>query len=202
MDILQRTENLLVETERNLAGLANEAGVARDYDQATSLIELARKVKELAELFRRSASENSATANPPDTGAVVQPAVRNEIPIRSRSKLGRYPRFLREGDNLVKIGWSKSETAEYEHKSPKRVVALLCDSLTGTNGKRITMENVLPLTDPANGSPIPDYQAYLCLAWLRSAGLVNQHGRQGYSVPKGVDLEKSVEAQWANLLTR
>jgi len=132
----------------------------------------------------------------------LQPVAESKVSIRSRNKLGQYPRFVREGDNLVKIGWSKSQKAEYEHKSPKRVLAVLCDSLTGANGKRIMMDKVLPLKDPVTGSAFPDYQSYVCLAWLRSAGLVIQHGRQGYSLPKGIEFEKSVEALWANLPTR
>ena len=129
-------------------------------------------------------------------------AAESKVPIRSRNKLGQYPKFVREGDNLVKIGWSKSQRAEYEHKSPKRLLAVLCESLTSANGKRIMMDKVLPLKDPVTGSAFPDYQSYVCLAWLKSGGLVTQHGRQGYSLPKGIELEKSVETHWANLLSR
>jgi hypothetical protein len=64
------------------------------------------------------------------------------------------------------------------------------------------MEKVLPLKDQVTGSAFPDYQSYVCLAWLKSAGLVIQHGRQGYSLPKGIQLEKSVETLWANLPAR
>ena len=64
------------------------------------------------------------------------------------------------------------------------------------------MGKVLPLKDAANGSVFPDYQSYLCLAWLRSGGLVIQHGRQGYSLPKGIELDKSIETHWVNLPTR
>ena len=202
MSILQRTDNLLAETERNLVGLANEAGAARDYDQAASLIELARKIKQLGEQFRGTASRPSEAPNALDAIKDVHGVTLTTTPIRSRNKLGQYPKFLREGDNLVKIGWSKSQRAEYEHKSPKRLLAVLCESLTSANGKRIMMDKVLPLKDPATGSAFPDYQSYLCLAWLKSSGLVTQHGRQGYSLPKGVDLEKSVATHWANLLSR
>ncbi len=132
----------------------------------------------------------------------LHPAAESKVPIRRRNKLGEYPRFVREGDNLVKVGWSKSQRAEYEHKSPQRLLAVLCESLTSANGKRIMMDKVLPLNDPVTGNPFPDYQSYLCLAWLRSAGLVIQHGRQGYSLPKGIELERAIETQWANLLTR
>ena len=201
MNIAQRTDNLLAETERNLVGLANEAGAARDYDQAASLIDLARKIKQLGEQVRGG----SSIAPSPDPATVLNgPGDRPEtkMPIRSRNKIGQYPRFVREGDNLVKIGWSRSQRAEYEHKSPKRLLAVLCDALTTAKGKRITMEQVLPLKDQPNGSTFSDYQSYLCLAWLKCAGLVTQHGRQGYSVPEGIDLEKSIESLWANLQTR
>jgi hypothetical protein len=184
-----------------LVGLANEAGAARDYEQAGSLIELARKMKHLAEEFARGASRPHM---PPDSGSEterVQSIRGSKIAIGSRNKLGQYPRFVREGENLIKIAWSKSERAEYEHKSPKRVLTLLCAALTGANGKRITMDKVLPLRDP-NGSAFSDYQPYVCLAWLKSAGLVIQHGRRGYSLPKGIDLEKSVESHWAGLPSR
>jgi hypothetical protein len=202
MSIIQRTDNLLTETERTLVGLANEAGAARDYDQAASLIELARKIKQLGEQFRATASKVAEAAKPLDTLMELHAGAESKVPIRSRNKLGQYPRFVREGDNLVKIGWSKSQRAEYEHKSPKRLLAALCAALTGAKGKRITMDGVLPLKDPIDGSAFSDYQSYVCLAWLKSAGLVTQHGRQGYSLPKGIELEKSVETLWTNLLSR
>ena len=59
-----------------------------------------------------------------------------------------------------------------------------------------TMEDVLPLFDADSGREVPSYQAYLVLAWLRSAGVVVQHGRQGYSLEKGTDLDAVVERQW------
>ena len=202
MDIIQRTEDLLTETESTLVRFAGEAGAARDYDRAASLIEIARKIKQIAEQFTSSASKNEVRVNPADETKVVHPIAESRTPVRSRNKLGQYPKFLREGDNLVKIGWSKSQRAEYEHKSPKRLLAVLCESLTSANGKRIMMNKVLPLKDRVTGSAFPHYQSYVCLAWLRSAGLVTQHGRQGYSLPKGIELEKSVEALWVGLPTR
>ena len=202
MSIIQRTESLLAETERNLVGLANEAGAARDYDQAASLIELARKIKQLGEAFRGAAPKVAEAHNLLDSFKELGPAAEFKVPIRGRNKLGQYPKFVREGENLVKIGWSKSQRAEYEHKSPKRLLAVLCESLMSANGKRIMMDKVLPLKDPATGAAFPDYQSYVCLAWLKFGGLIIQHGRQGYSLPKGIELEKSVETLWANLLTR
>ena len=49
-------------------------------------------------------------------------------------------------------------------------------------------QNHAVLTGPQLGTEIPTYQAYLCLAWLRGAALIEQHGRQGYSVPAAAQL--------------
>ena len=76
MSIIQRTESLLAETERNLVGLANEAGAARDYDQAASLIELARKIKQLGEQFRGAASKVAEAHNPLDSFKELGPCRR------------------------------------------------------------------------------------------------------------------------------
>src|SRR5262249_27860719 len=37
---------------------------------------------------------------------------------------GEYPKFLRDGEELLKIGWSKRQKAVYRHKAPKRIVLL------------------------------------------------------------------------------
>lgn len=156
MGILQRAELALTETEQTLVGLANEAGAARDYDQAGTLIELARRIKLLADEFaRRSSSGSGCPGDSTDPQKEDRPTVVSGMLVRSRNKLGHYPRFLREGENLIKIGWSKSERAEYEHKSPKRLLAALCEALMVARGRRITMDKVLPLKDATNGSVFP-----------------------------------------------
>jgi hypothetical protein len=115
-----------------------------------------------------------------------------------------YPKFVREGDSLVKIGWSKREGKPYEHRAPRGVLRALVQALArvGSGGERFTVEGILPLKDAADNSDIPDYQAYLTLAWLRSTGLITQHGRQGYSLPNAEELERQSEQLWGNLTAR
>jgi hypothetical protein len=116
-----------------------------------------------------------------------------------------YPRFVRESDALVKIGWSKRENSEYEHKAPHSVLLVLSRALQrlAAHRKRVTMDDLLPLQDSANGSEVPSYQAYLCLAWLRTLRLIKQHGRQGYSLSHGgADLPSLVQKHWDTLPKR
>ena len=72
----------------------------------------------------------------------------------------------------------------------------------GDNGERFTTEAIIPLKDPTDNSDTPDYQAYLALAWLRSVGLVVQHGRRGYTLPRSENLERDSDRRWIEMTTR
>jgi hypothetical protein len=144
------------------------------------------------------------TAQSPATTARRLEAGPREKMRWSRAAKEGYPQFVREGDSLIKIGWSKTEGRTYEHKAPRGVLLALVQALirVGSGGERFTLETLLPLKDTPSGSVIPDYQTYLTLAWLRTVGLVTQHGRQGYSLPPGSDLERETDRQWAKLDAR
>ena len=195
---------VLLTAERQLVSLANEASESRDYDGATALLEAARRVKMVV--------ENGVIASPstPQSPSIVASSseAHSDAPPpprpARRPRKSEYPKFLCAGDSLVKIGWSKAEKAEYEHKSPKNIVVAVGHALTaaGSKGRRFSMDKVLPLTDPEDSSELPTYQCYLSLAWLRHEGLVVQHGRQGYSLPKNGDLPSAIERIWARLPTR
>jgi hypothetical protein len=168
MNTLQKAIDVLAGAERSLAELASQAAKETNYDLANELIDLAREVGRLGVAARQGlpSAVGAATA---DTGVVARegPPPARGVPLTSRTrgrpKKGEYPKFLREGDTLVKIAWSPSEKAQYEHKSPKKVLPLLAAAISkvGSNGKRFTMQSVLPLVDALDAAKIPDYQAYL-----------------------------------------
>ena len=175
------------ETElRSLLAAAADAG---DYEVVIQLTSWAQQLAALAASAEAGAS--------PQKTANIAPRPLAKRPIKGKD----YPRFGRRGESLVKIGWSKREKAEYEHKAPKRAIDLLVSALvrTGTNGRIFQANDVLPLADPDEGSEVPAYQVYLTLAWLRSLGLVDQHGRQGYSITKSKELVVSVDRAWHSL---
>ncbi len=202
MDTLQRTTETLTSAERALATLASEAAKESNYEAASCLLDLAREVRGLsakAQLRLGESSDESA-----DVSSRNGPVASAHPSKTRRSKKSVYPQFLRQGETLVKIAWSPSEKAEYEHKSPKKVVVLLAAAIgkAGANGRRFAMDRVIPLIDPADGSRIPDYQVYLCLAWFRELGFVIQHGRQGYSLASKAPIEPVIETHWAALSSR
>lgn len=114
---------------------------------------------------------------------------------------GLYPKFYREGDCLVKVAWSKKERGEYQHKAPHRVAELLAAAIgkRSGNGRLFTSEDIFPLKDPEGGGDVPSYQAYAALAWFRQSGLVQAHGRRGYTVKKNSRLADLLTAAWQDL---
>jgi hypothetical protein len=111
---------------------------------------------------------------------------------------GEYPKFMRDSEELLKIGWSKRERKVYRHKAPKSVVLLVSQALqqAGQDGDRFVMGEILPIRDRENDTDVPSYQAYLSLAWLRKEKLIVQHGRQGYSLHPEINLPDAVEERW------
>ena len=193
--------------ENGLAGLAAEASAQRAYVDAALLLEAARQVQQIGEdtLLDSGDEVPVGPAGPTPTPAAVKNFSAADRPTTARKKKkDAYPVFFRDGDTLVKVGWSKSEGAEYEHKCPKRAVDVLVSECARVAGpaKRFVMDTLLPLSDPDSKAEIPDYQAYVALAFLRHASLVEQHGRSGYSIPKPKSLLADTESAWTGSESR
>ncbi|GAH04275.1 unnamed protein product, partial [marine sediment metagenome] len=98
------------------------------------------------------------------------------------------PKFIRDefNDRLIKIGWSKKNRNEYEHRVPfaaaMNVARYLVESIDPD--KLFQVDEILPIAD-SEGHEIPSYQVYVTLAWLISTGLVEKKGRDGYLVVPG-----------------
>jgi hypothetical protein len=117
----------------------------------------------------------------------------------------RNNRFHREQNQLVKIGYRKSDRRTYEQRSPKgtldQLVAVLTD--LGKGGHLFTTDSLIPPAEPRMEG-IPSYQIYLCLGFLVRRGLVRRHGRQGYAIEgiKPRELPAAVAAAWEALAAR
>ncbi len=121
---------------------------------------------------------------------------------KSRAVVDEYPRFLRRGDELVKVGWSKSDRKEYHHRAPRRTLDALIAAIkrVGSDGSGFTSDNLNPLKDSETGGVFPTYQVFVALAWLRNLGLVKQHGRKGgYTLITERPFDATVANTWPEL---
>jgi hypothetical protein len=202
MDFERKAQEIIEAAEKALAALAAEAASGRDYPKAGMLLGLAQLV---AGAIRTQSVPKQDVAEPLATKASRPSAPTNAFAsaTRAKSAVASYPRFKREDETLVKVGWSKSDRSTYEHRSPRAILDRLVTRIleVGASGERFTTEQILPLLDDENGE-LPSYQAYLCLAWLVFAGLLERHGRQGYTVSVGGDFKDAVEGQWTQLPAR
>lgn len=212
IDVLSSAEESL----RDLMGAAAKEG---DYETVLQIAGWAKAVRQLLadSAHLRAPSEEPASATvciadsevSAETPELALPegnhsSANSKLLVRKTSRAKDYPKYLRIGDVLVKLGWSKSQKAEYEHKAPFSVVRDLVMAIRQATSKKRTfvMEAILPLKSSADGQEVPSYQTYACLAWLRQEGLIVQHGRQGYTVKPNTELEASIQHLFSRMPER
>jgi len=207
MSVLSEGLEIVQKAEKSVAELAQKALEQCDYATAASLMSLAGELRDIAtelnpvshEVAECSSSESSSAA----TAGTLHTAHNSQRAraMRRSPRRGEFPKFLRDEEILYKLGWSKAEKSVYEHKAPKSVLLALVNKLkvVGANRRRFAMDNVLPLTTPTEGTELPTYQVYICLAWLRMTNILVQHGRQGYSISHPARFESDVEKCWQKI---
>lgn len=209
MTYRDRAIEALQRTESTLRGLITEAFNAKAYGE---LAKVAMAADAVASLLREISDTSTTTtggtssADPgPDVsgkgtttlrGTQARPALATAV------RRAAYPRFLRDGDRLVKIAWSKKERRQYEHRAPQIIIQTLLGAVRKRKGegKLFQAAEVLPLTN-ANGEEYPSYQSYLTLSWLRQAGIITKKGRDGYVLKIGAATPEKVGRLWASLPT-
>lgn len=208
----QKTARELLSTaETGVRSLVAEAIKVGDYDDVLTLTNLAKAISNLNDAPRQPTENVGTVTQKPNhvkkPERVLQPSQsqrqRNGTPKPRRTKkpTRSYPRFIQVNGDLVKVGWSKSAAKEYEHKAPREVLGVVADALKVQrldNGELRPPQEFLPLSN-ADGGQIPDYQSYLCLAWLRDIGVVERQGRHGYSVPDIAEIDAKIADAWDQL---
>src|SRR5436309_993134 len=108
MGAFRGAAEVLSKAESELANLVALATKERNYEEAAYLIELTSTLRSLVLRVQEQTATPGAEAGDNDSSR----------PRPSRIRAGDYPRFFQDGVSLVKLGWSRTERAEYEHKSP------------------------------------------------------------------------------------
>jgi hypothetical protein len=194
MDHVRRATDVLKHAEIGLRDLVSKAATNGDYDSVVKIASWAGAVSDL--LKRAATSKSNGPFSPPKGKENPPQRPRNTgHPVSASMAQNGYPRFFRQGDTVVRVAWSKREKDEYQHKAPQVVLRVLGGAMArvGADGRVFSTDDFLPIRD-ADGSEIPSYQAYVGIALLKQAGLIDQHGRQGYSIPRLAEFPDSIEA--------
>jgi hypothetical protein len=170
---------ILVHAEAQLRALIQRELDAQRYSELGHLASLADSVAKLARQREQLVPEPAPTDS-------RKKSIRMGARVAGRKSMSRgiYPKYARDGDRLVKIGWSKKNKTTYEHRAPRETVLMVARYLSGKTdvGKTFSIDNLLPIPDEISGGEVPAYQVYLALGWMRAIGLVKKEGRDGYSI--------------------
>jgi hypothetical protein len=204
MDPLEQATELLRETEARLRELVSTAATSGDYN---SVVQIAAWARTLAELMKAAGptdeKQTTAVLRTMPPAAVGQATVENVIKqVSSRAWRKAYPKFFRQQDELIRVAWSKREKREYRHKAPRWVLKALVEAMAqkGVNGRVFSSDQLLPIQVGTDHGEIPTYQAYVGISLLKQTGLIDQHGRSGYSIARRLtDFIGAVEAVWNKL---
>jgi len=196
--LLDRAESALRQCEEEMQVLVADAASSSKYDEIDRLTAIARSLNEMA----LSAASAQRLDRLSDTGGSTLSAPRRPLASRRRKSVTMtdYPKFARDGDHLVKTGWSKKKREEYVHRASRRQAESIVTSLTDrwlANGV-IPIDEILSTRDQ-DDAEIPNYQVYLTLAWLRKGGLLERRGRNGYVVLDARELEGTFADLWSAL---
>jgi hypothetical protein len=188
MDRARKAIELIAACEAEIKQLIQGALAERRYEEIPQLASLASHLA-----IAVSGTAAAAQVGQSDDKKVV-PAVSEvrrqvgpqdaEVKAKARHRRAdAYPRFERQGDRLVKIGWSKKDRAEYEHKAPLVAVEAVIDAIDKVTGKGayLRVEDILPVKQK-DEEEVPSYQVYLVVAWLREIGAIERLGNDGYKV--------------------
>jgi hypothetical protein len=166
--------------------------------------EIAALADGLAKLLNRRPGAALPARSSPESGTFPHPI--SALPPTQNSKQDKttFPRFVRVGDKLVKVGWSKKNKSPYEHRAPREAVLSIARHLMSSvpEGSVFRVEELLPIPDAANGGELPVYQIHLTLAWLRQAGAIEKKGRDGYAARPEARADSSLDTLWADLPIR
>lgn len=157
--------------------------------------------EQLGEVMKPYSSPQPAGEVTPRPTLIRKPNTTKQKRRRSL-KSSAYPRFESSGGDLVKVGWSRSEKAEYRHRAPESAVYLVAKAisrLAKESGGGFTSDDLFPVLDPHDGSDVPTYQGYLVLRWFREMGLVEPNGRSEYLVPDAPGLPNAASQAWKDL---
>jgi len=187
LEILKRTEEELRETMAEAA----RAGEYRDVDicrtVAVNIKELCERISGNGVKFSKSVEEKAGHISKKEQKKIAR-----------RSKPEGLPRIEIRKGSLFRIGWSRKQKQEYEHKVPRTAFDTIVNTMSALareGSGPFMAEAVINKINATTEDSMPAYQVYVVLAALREWNLISQDGREGYNIPP--DVSEKAKNMWA-----
>ena len=195
-----RIEELLAQA-RDLLLDWNRAALQASVDEERSRARRLYAIAEGTENLRRHVVEirEAGSRSPIDEAGVLLQNSEENDGLEAHESMRRpkddYPKFFREGINLLKVGLTKDEKREYKHRVPKPDFRRVVDAITaaGGDGNEFTAETIKKMLGNRN-----KYHVDATLALLRRKKAVVLVRRGTYKVG-ATPLDVVLEDIWSSL---
>lgn len=200
MDIIHIAHTIIRDSESSLRELMQKALEQQKYSDVAEIARITDAVSKIlahSKAAMMSVAEQGTIQFSKPAGALDPKQTKS---ISTLQKKTSYPKFIKDRERLIKVGWSKKNRREYEHRVPFSTAMYFARYMVESvePGKLFQVDEILPVSD-AEGHEIPSYQVYVTLAWLISTGIVEKKGRDGYFVAPGRLTIQSINDSWDNL---
>jgi len=211
----EAARSILVRAEQELQVLIKQAAEGRAYADLPDLAGLGEALSALIQNRARQKNRPQVVSESTsgEIGDMDCDGMDRTAPARMRkapkphsqstnSKSGaEYPIFSKKDEALVKTALSGDGISTYEHRVDKPVLETILERIVTRLESKNPLLTAESLSDVAcqDGCTVPSYQLYLVLGWLKHEGILRQHGRKGYSVPKADTFHKDTEKVWGKL---
>lgn len=167
MSFILRSNELLRGIEAELREIAQEALDTCDYGAAQSVLDLVQKVSALHDGNPSRSHQDELATDDFD---------------EQQEEDAEFPRFEREHEKLVKIGWANNDAGEYRHRAQRHVIRLVLERLKSleTLGKEVRAADLKKFYHQ-DGSEVAPVQIQTVLSFLRDSGVVELSGRVYHS---------------------
>src|SRR4051794_1802913 len=191
----------LLRADARLRRMQGEAFRLRDEALLGRLLEMGRRMAELVlladDLRSGLVSDDIEILRNSEDEVSPIPTVVATSSAPSGEEGAGYPKFFREGDKLVKIGWSKKKGGEYRHICYIENVILMASRIAemGAGGGPVKYTEI----KKDLGTAATNYHIYTAIDWLLEIGLLRREGLEGYVVPPTEDLSGIISARFRDL---
>lgn len=177
---------ILLDAEAAVLHVLSDAATARNYAEIDRARELAEKLRGMNQDLNRQTEGKKGSVSP---RATVKNGRKTKV---AGGKKKSYPKFEFRNGSLYKFGWSKKKSNEYVHRVPVAAVNLVSDVLQGFNGSTDPVSSEQLIDSELLKGRVPSYQVYIVLAFLKSRGIINSAGRDGFQLP--MEIKSQVDA--------
>lgn len=186
-ELRKQIDQILSETEVGLRNLIVGAAEKGDYVGVEEVRRIAVAVHNL-----RVQNEDVVfeAKQPPEVRrSSSEPTAHTRKKSARKGISSKYPTFELRKDAIVRIGWSKKQRREYNHKVPRSVYDLSVKAMEMLLSKKkgpFMAEQIIDELNQSRSDAIPSYQVYVVIGLLREKNLIKQIGRDGYEIPSDI----------------